>query len=127
MRRKNESRDFEFYIEEYLCYCQSRRLRPKTISSYDQALRLFARWAKEQEQLNRPEEVREQTMRRYIFGMACSNYVYNQRKNGYGVVVWTDQAETVTLFNNLGKEFMVSLEHIAQKFGDTEKEKRKYY
>lgn len=66
MRRKNESRDFEFYIEEYLCYCQSRRLRPKTISSYDQALRLFARWAKEQEQLNRPEEVREQTMRRYI-------------------------------------------------------------
>lgn len=66
VRRKNESRDFDFYIEEYLCYCQSRRLRPKTISSYDQALRLFARWAKEQEQLNRPEEVQEQTMRRYI-------------------------------------------------------------
>ncbi len=66
MRRKEEKRDFDFYIEEYLCYCQSRRLRPKTIISYDQALRLFARWAKEQEQLSRPEEVREQTMRRYI-------------------------------------------------------------
>lgn len=66
MRRKDENRDFNFYIEEYLCYCQSRRLRPKTINSYDQALRLFARWAREQEQLDRPEEVREQTVRRYI-------------------------------------------------------------
>ena len=62
-----------------------------------------------------------------IFGMACSNYVYNQRKNGYGIVTWTDKMETVTLFNNLGKEFMVSLEHIAQKYSDEEKQSRKYY
>ena len=62
-----------------------------------------------------------------IFGMACSNYVYNQRKNGYGIVTWTDKMETVTLFNNLGKEFMVSLEHIAQKYSDEEKQNRKYY
>ncbi|MBR6513685.1 MAG: TFIIB-type zinc finger domain-containing protein [Clostridia bacterium] len=62
-----------------------------------------------------------------IFMMACSNYVYNQRKNGYGVITWTDKMETVTLFNNLGKEFMVSLEHIAQKYSDAEKQNRKYY
>ena len=62
-----------------------------------------------------------------IIGMACSNYVYNQRKNGYGVVTWTDKMETVTLFNNLGREFMISLEHIAQKFGDEQKYQRKYY
>ncbi|MCD8361913.1 MAG: TFIIB-type zinc finger domain-containing protein [Lachnospiraceae bacterium] len=62
-----------------------------------------------------------------IFDMACSSYVYNERKNGYGVVTWTDKMETVTLFNNLGKEFMVSLEHIAKKYSDEEKQNRKYY
>lgn len=62
-----------------------------------------------------------------IFGMACSNYVYNQRKNGYGIVTWTDKKETVELFNKLGYEFMVSLEHIAQKYSDEEKQSRKYY
>ena len=62
-----------------------------------------------------------------IFGMAGSNYVYNQRKNGYGIITWTDKMETVTLFNNLGKEFMTSLENIAKKFSDSEKVKRVYY
>lgn len=62
-----------------------------------------------------------------IFGMACSNYVYNQRTNGYGVVTWTDETETDTLFNILGGEFIDSLENIAQKYGDEEKQSRKYY
>ncbi len=62
-----------------------------------------------------------------ILLMACSNYVYNQRKNGYGIVTWTDKMETVTLFNNLGKEFCETLENIAKKFSDEEKEKRVYY
>lgn len=62
-----------------------------------------------------------------IFAMACSNYVYNQRKNGYGVVTWTDKMQTVTMFNDLGKEFMIALEHIAQKFSDEDKAKKVYY
>lgn len=59
--------------------------------------------------------------------MACSTYVYNQKKNGYGIVVWSDKMETVTLFNNLGKEFMVSLENIAKKFPDDKKSNRIFY
>ena len=31
-----------------------------------------------------------------IFEMACSTYVYNQKKNGYGIVVWSDKMETVS-------------------------------
>ena len=62
-----------------------------------------------------------------IFGMACSDYVYNQRKNGYGIVVWTDKMETVTLFNNLGREFMITLENIAAKFSNEDKHKKVYY
>lgn len=62
-----------------------------------------------------------------IIGMACSDYVYNQRKNGYGFVTWTDKEETVALFSNLGAEFIISLEHIAAMIPDEEKEKRVYY
>ncbi len=62
-----------------------------------------------------------------ILAMALSTYVYNQRKNGYGVVTWTDKMETVTLFNNLGKEFMVTLENIAKKFPDEQQEHRLFY
>ena len=62
-----------------------------------------------------------------ILLMACSNYVFNQAKNGYGVVTQTDKMETVTLFNNLGKEFCTTLENIAKKFSDEEKEKRVFY
>ena len=62
-----------------------------------------------------------------ILLMACSTYVYNQRKNGYGFVTWTDKMETVTIFNNLGKEFCITLENIAKKFTDEEKTKKIYY
>ena len=67
MRGKGHiKRDFDFYIDEYLYYCQSRRLRPKTMSSYEQTLRLFERWTREQKGIESPLEVREQTIRHYI-------------------------------------------------------------
>lgn len=66
MKKFGMKRDFDFYIDEYLYYCQSRRLRSKTMNSYEQTLRLFERWAKEQEGVESPAEVREQTMRHYI-------------------------------------------------------------
>lgn len=56
-----------------------------------------------------------------IIGMACSSFVYNQRKNGYGVVVSDDKGQTLTLFNNLGAEFMSSLENIVKKVPETDK------
>ena len=62
-----------------------------------------------------------------IIGMACSNYVYNQRKNGYGIVTWTDKLETVTLFNLLNGEFIDTLRNIAAKISEEEKNKRKFY
>lgn len=62
-----------------------------------------------------------------IIAMACSNYVYNQRKNGYGVVTWTDKLETVTLFNVLNGAFIESLRNIAAKYAEGDKSKRKFY
>ena len=62
-----------------------------------------------------------------ILLMACSQYVYTQKKNGYGMVVSSDKMKTVTLFNNLGNEFMVACEHIAKKYPDDKKGKRVYF
>lgn len=62
-----------------------------------------------------------------IFGMACSTYVYNQKKNGYGIVISSDKLQTVTLFNELGREFMVALENIALKLPETNNSDKVYY
>lgn len=62
-----------------------------------------------------------------IIGMACSSYVYNKRKNDFGIVTWTDKLETVTLFNTLSGEFIDSLRNIAAKITEEQKEKRVFY
>lgn len=62
-----------------------------------------------------------------ILGMACSDYVYNVKKDGYGTVTWDDKLETVTLFNGLGLEFCSSLENIAKYYPDSQKENRIFF
>lgn len=62
-----------------------------------------------------------------IIGMACSNYVYTKTKNGYGVVVSDNSNITLTLFNNIGMEFMTTLENIAKKIPEYQRSKRVYY
>ena len=39
---------FDWQIDEFMVYCRSKRLREKTIASYEQSLRLFERWCREQ-------------------------------------------------------------------------------
>ena len=39
---------FDWQIDEFMVYCRSRQLREKTMNSYEQALRLFESWCKEQ-------------------------------------------------------------------------------
>lgn len=41
MKKKQFKRDFDYYIDEYMYNCRSRKLRPKTMISYEQSLRLF--------------------------------------------------------------------------------------
>lgn len=66
MRRDKTAKNFDYYIEEYMYYCQSKRLRPKTMSSYEQTLRLFERWCEEEEAITEPNKVTESIVRRYI-------------------------------------------------------------
>ena len=66
MKRAKSVRDFDFYIDEYMYNCQSRKLRRKTLVTYEQTLRLFERWCLDAMGITSPEEVREATFRRYI-------------------------------------------------------------
>ena len=54
-----------------------------------------------------------------IIDMAESTYVYNQTKNGYGIVTSSDKLDTVTLFNELGIEFVETLKNIAAKIPES--------
>ena len=57
---------FDWQIEEFMVYCQSKQLRPKTIASYDQALRLFQRWCEDSRRISKVDDVTEGDVRRYI-------------------------------------------------------------
>ena len=57
---------FDRQIDEYMVYCRSRQLREKTMASYEQTLRLFERWCKEQMGIESVDKVTESVVRRYI-------------------------------------------------------------
>lgn len=56
-------------ITLFLNYCRSKQLRPRTIGSYEQALRLFARWLREAEEIEDVEKVTDMVMRGYILDL----------------------------------------------------------
>lgn len=57
---------FDWQIDEFMVYCQSKQLRPKSMASYEQTLRLFQRWCKDTRQIENVDEVKENDIRRYI-------------------------------------------------------------
>ena len=46
----------------FMDYCRSKQLRPKTMASYEQTLKLFSRWLKEKYDIENAEEVKEPHM-----------------------------------------------------------------
>ena len=85
MKKSRFLKDFDFYIEEYMYFCRSRQLRPKTMQSYEQTLRLFERWCADSEQITEPGQVREQTIRHYICDLQergkYTFYVMDERRD----------------------------------------------
>ena len=56
----------ERIIALYMDDCHSRQLRPKTMQSYEQALRLFATWVEEKHEITQVEAVKDIHIRSYI-------------------------------------------------------------
>ncbi|MCI7741975.1 MAG: tyrosine-type recombinase/integrase [Clostridiales bacterium] len=59
-------KSIEDWICEYMLYCRSKKLRPKTMCSFEQTLHLFKRWLEETEKLTDIGKVTEAIIRRYI-------------------------------------------------------------
>ena len=57
---------FEWQLDEFMIYCRSRQLREKTMASYEQTLRLFERWCKEEMRVDDVDKITESMVRRYI-------------------------------------------------------------
>ena len=58
--------NFQRMIALFMDYCMSKQLRPKTMKSYEQALQLFARWLREEMEIDDVEDVKEPHIRSYI-------------------------------------------------------------
>lgn len=61
--------DFTRTISQYMTHCRSRQLRPKTMSSYEQTLALFALWMEQTHSVNQVEAIREAHIRQYIIDL----------------------------------------------------------
>ena len=55
-------------LELFSNYCRSRQLRPRTMQTYRQSIRLFAAWLRERE-IEDVEEIHEMTIRDYILDL----------------------------------------------------------
>lgn len=58
--------NFDFQLDDFMLYCRTNQLRPKTMASYEQTLRLFQRWLKEELQIENVNEVTEPIIRKYL-------------------------------------------------------------
>ncbi|KFM98777.1 hypothetical protein DJ93_1175 [Bacillus clarus] len=68
----------EWYLNDFLIYCQSKNLSPKTISSYEQTLKLFLLWLKNEQDLEEVNHVKAGHIHQYI--------AYVQERGKYTVV-----------------------------------------
>lgn len=70
--------EIEFFLEDFLVFCQSKNLSPKTIVSYEQTLRLFIAYLKNEHDVEDVVSVKTGHIRQYI--------VFVQERGKYTVV-----------------------------------------
>lgn len=58
--------DFDWMIDEFMVYCRSIQLRPKSMMAYEQTLHLFERWCSDELKIQTVDLVTEAVIRRYI-------------------------------------------------------------
>lgn len=57
---------FEFHIEDFMLFCTSKNLAPKTTKSYEQTLKLFSLYLCQEHTIEEVEEVKASHIRHYI-------------------------------------------------------------
>lgn len=57
---------FDYEIDDFMCCCQSKGLSKKSMRSYEQTLRLFAKYLEEEKKIYSTKEVTKEAVRDYI-------------------------------------------------------------
>ncbi|RYD02474.1 hypothetical protein N752_24405 [Desulforamulus aquiferis] len=58
--------DFEFQLEGFMLYCTSKNLSPKTLASYEQALKLFGIYLQREYSISEVNKIQANHIRLYI-------------------------------------------------------------
>jgi integrase/recombinase XerD len=58
--------DLEFQLDNFMLYCSSKNLSRKTLASYEQTLKLFAKYLKDSFQIEEVKKVQSGHIRQYI-------------------------------------------------------------
>jgi integrase/recombinase XerD len=61
-----KSKEYKFYLDDFMLYCTSKNLSPKTLKSYQQTLNLFFHYLENELGIDTPLEVRSSHLRQYI-------------------------------------------------------------
>jgi len=70
----------DMQIDEFINYCQSKNLSRKTMASYEQALRLFARYLEDNVKITDATKLTEKIFRAYIVSIQeRGKYTYSSR------------------------------------------------
>lgn len=87
--------DLGYYIDEYMIYCRSNQLRAKTLASYEQALRLFERWCREELKIDSVSGITDGAIRRYINDL--------QERGKY--TFYADESRTMTNYPDRRRDY----------------------
>lgn len=58
--------ELELFLEDFLNFCQSKNLSKKTLSSYEQSLKLFILYLKNDYEIEDPNKVKASHIRLYV-------------------------------------------------------------
>ena len=58
--------EFEYQLDNFMLYCDSKNLSIKTLASYEQTLKLFQIYLKNEHNINDPKKVKSRHIRQYI-------------------------------------------------------------
>lgn len=89
-------------IDEFMIYCQSKNLSRKTMASYEQTLKLFARYLEDTKKITDATELKDKMFREYIISI--------QERGKYTIVAKEDSKKTNFPDNrkDLGKKVSIS-------------------
>ncbi len=79
----------DYEVDDFMNYCDYKGLSPKSMKSYEQTLRLFIRYLKDECNITNTGDVKEQTIK---------DYLTNIKERGKYTVVADDNSKK---FNNL--------------------------